>query len=368
MEHTNSKPINSNRIVFLDYLRIFAFVCVLIGHKFYFQILAFSNDPTVHATPRYIASLLLPVVYGGGAGVVVFFLVSGYIITHVLQTEQTVDFLIKRIFRIYPLYIVAVLAHYITLANVGQAPSLSTLLLQLSLMGDFFSTPYALNGVEWTLRVEIVFYVFMSVARSLNLMTHHKKILPYLLVATTLLCSFIAPIPSVDIWFKGYFTIYAPFLLLGSMFYLYEKKQIGLTFLLFFISLIFYQYYNLIATYQKNWLGVHFVILAFFIFLVSWNFRRQLTAAPWVLLLSDMTYAVYLFHNWFFDYAKTKLTHFGVSVLNPDVQALIVLLLVCFFMVKFVEKTGIRFGRALLKKLRKHQHAAKPGAQPDAAG
>lgn len=352
MEHTNSKPINSNRIVFLDYLRIFAFVSVLIGHKFYAYVVAVSNDPTVHSTPRFIASILLPFLHGGGAGVVVFFLVSGYIITHVLQTGQTVEFLIKRTFRIYPLYIVAVLAQYIPLVIVGHAPSLSTLLLQLSLMGDFFSTPYALNGVEWTLRVEIVFYVFMSVSRSLNLMTNYKKILPYLFVATTLLCGFFAPIPSADIWSKGYFTIYAPFLLLGSMFYLCEKKQIGWTFLLFFIGLVFYQYYSLIAIYQKSWLDEHFAILAFFIFLVSWAFRRHLTAAYWVLFLSDMTYAVYLFHNWFFDYTKKMLIHFSVSVLNPDVQALIVLLLVCFFMVKYVEKTGILFGRALLKKLR----------------
>jgi len=351
MEHPTNMPTNNNRIVFLDYLRIFAFVSVLIGHKFYVYIVALSNDSTVHSTPRFIANLLLPVLYGGGAGVVVFFLVSGYIITHVLQTEQAGEFLIKRSFRIYPLYIVAVLAQYVPLAVIGHAPSLSTLLPQLLLVGDFFGTPYALGGVEWTLRVEIMFYVFMAALRSLNLMTN-QNILPYIFLATTLLCGFIAPIPSADIWSKGYLTIYGPFLLLGSMFYLCEKKQTGFTFLLFFIGLVFYQYYSLMAIYQKSWLNAHFAILAFFIFFVSWTFRRYLTAAPWVLLLSDMTYAVYLFHNWFFDYAKKGLTLFRVSVLNPDVQALIILLLVCFFMVKYVEKYGIRFGRVLLTKLR----------------
>ncbi|MCM3905234.1 MAG: acyltransferase [Pyrinomonadaceae bacterium] len=351
MEYANSKPTNSSRIVFLDYLRIFGFVSVLIGHKFYAYVVALSNDHTVHSTPRFIANLLLPLLSHGGAGVVVFFLVSGYIITHVLQTEQTGEFLIKRTFRIYPLYIVVVLAQYIPLAVVDKAPSMSTLLPQLLLVGDCCGTPYALNGVEWTLRVEVVFYVFMAALRSLNLMTNHKKILPYTFIAITLLCGFIAPIPSADIWSKGYLTIYGPFLLLGSMFYLYEKKQIGLTFLLFFIGLFFYQYYSLMAIYQKDWLDFHFAILAFIIFCVSWAFRRYITAVPWVLFLSDMTYAVYLFHNWFFDYAKKGLARFSVSLLNPDVQALIVLLLVCFFMVKYVEKPGIRFGRVLLTKL-----------------
>jgi len=358
MKSANSKSRGNSRIVFLDYLRIFAFVSVLIGHKFYNYVVAFSNDPTAHSTPRLIANLLLPFLHAGGAGVVVFFLVSGYIITHVLQTEQTSEFLIKRAFRIYPLYIVAVIAQYILLAVTGHAPNLSILLPQLLLVGDVFGIPYSLNGVEWTLRVEILFYVFMAMAHSLNLITKYKKTLPYLFVAATLLCSSIAPIPSADIWSKGYLTIYGPFLLLGSMFYLFEKSQIGLSFLLLFIGLVFYNYYSLIAIYQTNWLNEHFAILAFFVFLVSWALRSYLTAAPYILLLSDMTYAVYLFHNWLFDYAKMGLVHFGISVLNSDIQALIVLLLVCFFLVIYVEKPGIRVGRSLLAKLKNRQQVA----------
>jgi peptidoglycan/LPS O-acetylase OafA/YrhL len=347
----NDRPAANSRIVFLDYLRIFAFVSVLIGHKFYDYVVALSNNDTVHATPRLIASLLLPLIKGGGAGVVVFFLVSGYIITHVLQTERTCQFLVKRAFRIYPLYIVAVLAQSISLTFVGRAPSLSILVPQLLLVGDLFGTPYSLNGVEWTLRVEVMFYVFMAVLRSLNLMTNHQKILPYILVATTILCGFIAPIPSADIWSKAYFTIYAPFLLLGSMFYLFERRQIGLAFLLCFIGLVFYQYYSLIAIYQKIWLESHFMILAFLLFFVSWVCRKHLTATPWVRFLSDMTYAVYLFHNWFFDYVEKGLTMLGVLVLNPEVEALIILLLVCLFLTKYIEKPGIRLGRTLWIKL-----------------
>ena len=235
----NVKAIKATRIFFLDYLRIFAFVSVLIGHKFNSYLVAISNDVTIHSTPRLMASFLIPFMQSGGAGVVVFFLVSGYIITHVLQTEHSVEFLIKRIFRIYPLYIVAVLLWYIPLAIVGHTESVLTLILQLLLLGDFFGTPYALGGVEWTLRVEIIFYVFMMALSYLNIITNHKsQILPYLLVFTTLMLGYLAPIPTTDI-FKGYITIFAPFLLLGSMIYLFERKKLGLIFLLFFISLVF---------------------------------------------------------------------------------------------------------------------------------
>lgn len=67
----------ASRIAFLDYLRIFAFISVLIGHKFYPQLAAFTADETFHVTARCVVQWLLPLCQGGGAGVVVFFLVSG---------------------------------------------------------------------------------------------------------------------------------------------------------------------------------------------------------------------------------------------------------------------------------------------------
>ena len=73
---------SSSRIAFLDLLRIFAFSSVLIGHKFYPYVVEIVGDPTNHAIPRFAATLLLHALYGGGAGVVVFFFLSGYIITH----------------------------------------------------------------------------------------------------------------------------------------------------------------------------------------------------------------------------------------------------------------------------------------------
>ena len=41
----------------------------------------------------------------------------------------------------------------------GVFPDMSVLVPQLLLIGDFFGTPYSLGGVEWTLRVEVLFYV-----------------------------------------------------------------------------------------------------------------------------------------------------------------------------------------------------------------
>ena len=215
----------NKRIYFLDYLRIFAFASVLIGHKFNSYLEAISKNETIYSGIRFIARLLIPLFQNGAVGVIVFFLVSGYIITHVLQTEGEVEFLIKRLFRIYPLYIVAVLIWYVPLVIAGHGESFITLILQLTLLGDFFVTPYALGGVEWTLRIEIIFYLFMMVLSYLGVFNNHKSwILPCMLVVTTLMIGFLSPIPTTEV-FKSYFSIFAPFLFLGSMFYLFERKN-----------------------------------------------------------------------------------------------------------------------------------------------
>lgn len=162
---------NNTRIIFLDYLRIFAFLSVLIGHKLYPEIQSFIQTfSTPHITQKYLADYILSMFMGGGAGVVVFFMISGYIILYVLQSEKPTEFLIKRIFRIYPLLIIAIIIEAILYNLILDVPfNFKNMFLQGMLIGDFFNTPYSLAGVEWTLRVEIMFYLFMASLRFMNI-------------------------------------------------------------------------------------------------------------------------------------------------------------------------------------------------------
>lgn len=330
--------IMNKRIAFLDYLRIFAFVSVLIGHKFYDKIAALANNEAMNAFVCFLAKLSLPFFVGGGAGVVVFFLVSGYIIMHVLQTEKAADFAIKRAFRIYPLYIAAVLIQTAidVIYHTGNYPVMSILVPQLLLIGDFFGTPCALGFVEWTLRVEVMFYVFMAILSSLGFIHKYKKILPYIMFAMVVLLGLIAPIPAGS-WAIGYLTIYGPFLFLGSIFYLVEKKEVSYPVLLSFVVVIFYQYFNLIATFQSNWLKANFAVLGFSIFTFCWMLRKYIKVTPGILLFSNLTYAVYLFHNWLFDYIKIAIeklhTYIYIYIIRqyqyPSTDSLISILFIC---------------------------------------
>lgn len=277
---SNSKEIT--RIAFLDYLRIFAFISVLIGHKFYADIVAAVANNKLHATPKLLLELLMPFVLGGGAGVIVFFLVSGYIISQVLSLEQTTSFLIRRVFRIYPLYIIAVLIQIIVQKSWAGL-SLNVLLPQLLLMGDFFGTPYTLAGVEWTLRVEIIFYAFMAMLKMAGFWGERKHLLIFVLWLTTVLISQLPAIPNLG-WSKGYFLIYGPFLFVGAGFWLYEQAWITFSWFFILISTVFVNYFYLISSYQPNWLSAQFAALGFLLFTATWFFRSKFRSTTIILL------------------------------------------------------------------------------------
>ncbi len=354
------------RIVFLDYLRIFAFASVLIGHKFYPELASIANDPGNHASLRWLVSLLLPVVAGGGAGVVVFFLVSGYIITHVLQKEGTVEFLVKRAFRIYPLYMIAVLIQYALLASNGNAPDPLILLSQLLLIGDLFGTPLALNGVEWTLRLEILFYLLMAMLNVAGWIKDRSRILPFALILLTGLCAVLAPLPSGTGFNHGYLTIYGPFLLLGSMIYLYRAGQVGALLAFAMGCWVLLQYFELVALHQPGWIGHHFASIAVGIFLAVLAADRFLSAPMWVLAISELTYAVYLFHNWLFDHFKAiaLTTRFADQ---SSALALAGLFATCIAAVWCVERPAIAIGRSLARRFRPSPTISPPEAPVQSA-
>lgn len=334
------------RVIFLDYLRIFAFVSVLVGHKF---------DEPLHAAMANPASIwhwparaLWPWVQGGGVGVLVFFLVSGYVITQVLQREGTLEFLIKRVFRIYPLYIAAVLVEAGGLWLLGRPPAWQVLVPQLLLIGDWFGTPYALANVEWTLRLEVTFYVLVAALHGAGLVRWRQGVLlPWVYAAFIGVLFLLGPWPSHQAWARGYGSLYFPFLLLGSVVFLFERRVVGWSLLMFFGVYVFALHYRGLHLWQAHWLGAHFPDLAVGLFLLLWAIRRWLPVHPWVLWWSGLTYAVYLFHNWLVDWLSRGFMGVGVGTAAALAGALVALVFICAGFVRWVEQPGIRVGRRI---------------------
>ena len=353
-----SQSITQNRIDFLDFMRVFAFLSVLLGHKYYSHLAQISQNTNTHISFRYLAEGIMPLCFGGAAGVVVFFFVSGYIIMHVLQKEDAVEFLIKRVFRIYPLYIFAVLteAYVGYMADGIELPSLSILVPRLLLLGDFFDTPYSLTGVEWTLRVEVMFYLFMAGLKLTGLIKRTEW-LPLIFVICSILLYKVGPFPSFQGALTGYFSLYEPFLFIGTIIYLIEHKMANKKLCIASILFIFIGFLFLIIKIQPFYKDSNYAVFALLLFLSSWFFRAYLNGGPLIRFFSNMTYSIYLFHNWLWPYLGTIIIKTGITNKPPGILIFFALITFCYIAHRTVENYGIKLGHYVLKYRNRTSHS-----------
>lgn len=349
---------SSTRIDFLDYMRVVAFLSVLFGHKFHSDIAALSIDDGVHITVRLFMSALSGLTYAGAAGVVLFFFTSGYIITHVVMRESVVDFALRRCFRIYPLFWFAVLMEVVLDKNVLgiDYPDAIVIIQRMLLIGDFTDTPYGLAGVEWTLRIELMFYVFMGVLKATGLIGR-PAILPAAYAIVVMVLSFFAPFPNHDEWSSGYFNLYFPFLLCGSLIYISQERMANRGVCYSVLLLIFLAF--LVNTLHfKPWLKEsHHALIASGIFIISCAYRDKIRATASILLLSELTYSVYLLHSWTWKYLEMVCQWVGITFIPLRAQIVILLFVICYISYKFIEIPAIRFGRDISRMLKMRREA-----------
>ncbi len=155
-------PPPSERLRYIDALRAIAALLVVWLHA----ASTFSNaSPETGASGRWF--IAIPgYIDVGHIGVVVFFLISGFVIPFSILPDRAApvgSFVIKRILRIYPAYWLSVpLAALVVFWIWGTPFATRELLINLTLLQDVFGVRSA-EGVYWTLLVELVFYALCVV-------------------------------------------------------------------------------------------------------------------------------------------------------------------------------------------------------------
>lgn len=158
---------SSSRLVEVDALRGLAALAVVLFH--------YTTRFTQLFEPVALPTFSFP---DGHYGVNLFFIISGFVIFMTLEkTSRPMDFVVSRFSRLFPAYWVAiVLTFSIThlLGLPGKLVDLTAAFGNLIMIHGLFRIPHV-DGVYWTLEVELLFYCGMFLLyrfRRLHLIHH----------------------------------------------------------------------------------------------------------------------------------------------------------------------------------------------------
>ena len=222
-------------IPFIHVLRGLAPLLVVWSHLAGWWFFVNSSSPLIWTWYQQLIVDPLRLCYGGGhLGVVLFFCISGYIISHVATHERRIEFVVKRIFRLAPVLFVAV-ALMALLAELSQLLGLPKMLGNEAVhLRDYIVTAFLLNyiidrkpltlgGVTWSLGSEVIFYALVTAL--IPLMRGRPIMATWMMTAAA--TALVLPWPSSDaLAYACYFSIYLPLFIIGRIFYLEHTKQL----------------------------------------------------------------------------------------------------------------------------------------------
>jgi peptidoglycan/LPS O-acetylase OafA/YrhL len=169
----------------------------------------------------------------GGYGVHLFFVISGFVIIMTLdRSERAADFLVARFSRLYPAYWTAILltAGFLWLANGPvEPPTARQVVVNFTMLQSFFKVP-PVDGVYWTLEVELLFYAMALAVFCAGLMRRPQVPIAAWLVLSALFYSPLWPAYIESQRFAGaaarlLILEFAPFFALGVVFYRLYRRQ-----------------------------------------------------------------------------------------------------------------------------------------------
>jgi len=329
-----------SRLLYLDAIRCIAALSVVFSH--------FAERTPLHESAVF--DYFTP----GQFGVVVFFILSGFVIPFSFKRGVR-DFAISRFFRLYPAYWVSVaLAVICAVVFLDTPPDLRVVAANLTMVQKLLGMP-DLFGVYWTLLVELAFY-FLCIGLFLTGTLDSIKT-RFVVSLLLLFGSLAAAIAKKTYGFPAPVGIltFLSMMLFGSLwrdFTVVKNRHAGrysaIWIALFcaifpLIALLAYDIDQGLGESAKNFTG-SFVSGVLFFLVFTTRIKLQ---ARWMVYLGTISYSIYLVHPFFLGWiiSNTSMaTEFNVPAFLVYIGAVVGSASLIYF---FVEKPGMAIGRKL---------------------
>jgi peptidoglycan/LPS O-acetylase OafA/YrhL len=231
--------ITTGKVLFADQLRGIAALMVVISHFagiYWFErplVSAVTFSPLQEAAvPAGAAALLNALPFNPGPlGVAVFFLISGFVIPFSFRHHNARSFLLARLLRIYPTYLAALAlglaARAASAAYWGESFSIKPIsVIGNALLVHDLVGMSSIDLVNWTLVIELKFYLLFALARTAILRWKGGFVLVLSLlalvvnVAASFALSYLPQRLGYAVMGLAHEAMFLPFMLLGTLFYL----------------------------------------------------------------------------------------------------------------------------------------------------
>ena len=340
------------RYLELDVLRGLAAVAVLLFHY------------TTRYQELYGHPGGMPLTFPNGiCGVYLFFIISGFVIFMTLErTKAPLDFLVSRASRLYPVYWVSVILTYAVVSLFGlpgMEVSFRDAFLNLSMCHGWAGIP-SVDGVYWTLGVELKFYLLMFALFSLRTLRRTELVMGIWLALALGIPWLKGLLPPIV--YKGLFAMllpeYANLFAAGILFY--RLKTVGSSPTRHF----------LIAACAAGHLAVrgaeHFALAspAFVLFYLFVGGRLAFLSWRPLVFLGAISYPLYLTHENIGFVILRGLYYLSSSSLLAVSIAAVAALSLASLLTFFVEQPSMRAIRTAYKRLQARRSAVSTLSSP----
>lgn len=316
----------NKRIIELDIFRGIAAFSVVLFHYTTRYNIAFETD-----TMKWFEFSF------GHYGVQLFFIISGFVIFMTLErSKNTLDFIKRRFIRLYPTFWICLIITFITtyFAGVSRFERTFTDLLANTTMIPNLLGFRAIDGVYWSLQVELLFYFLMIILLQFKLLKYVFSLMITWLIIGILIHYFHVPYLNVYL-----ITGYSYLFIAGISFYKIWNNGGSLGSLKYHFLILLCLIYSFAKDIEEG-----FVVLLCFGLFYLFVFQKLKIITSFKLFkpfvfLGDISYSLYLIHQFIgmiiIFYLSKYIENYLVLLTIPIIFSV----LLAWLITRFLEKT-----------------------------